>query len=169
MRSCRTRHSFRQCLPGALVAVVLWTALIVGFRYYLALGFGAPAGVFSNDARITLIGHAVAAVVATAFLFYFASSAVLIGAELNAELIRRARQRVQAPGLARARTTRSWPRALPPSATSLSARLVARRSSNGRSLPAPTPSPGRRVRVVATAASEDGDRKESREADRIRL
>jgi membrane protein len=85
------RHSFLDCLPGALLAVVLWTVLVIGFRYYLALGFGAPTGVLSDDPRVTLIGQAVAAVVATSFLFYFASSAVLLGAELNAALIARAR------------------------------------------------------------------------------
>lgn len=83
------RHSFRDCLPGALLGGVLWAFLVVGFRYYLALGFGAPTGVISDDPRVTLIGQAVAAVVATSFLFYFASSAVLLGAELNATLIAR--------------------------------------------------------------------------------
>ena len=83
------RHSFRDCLPGALLAVVLWAALVIGFRYYLALGFGAPTGVLSDDPRVTLIGQAVASVVATSFLFYFASQAVLLGAELNAALIAR--------------------------------------------------------------------------------
>jgi membrane protein len=83
------RHSFRDCLPGALLAVVLWAALVIGFRYYLALGFGAPTGVATDDPRVTLIGQAVASVVATSFLFYFASQAVLLGAELNAALIAR--------------------------------------------------------------------------------
>jgi membrane protein len=83
------RHSFRDCLPGAVLAVVLWAALVIGFRYYLALGFGAPTGVISDDPRVTLIGQAVAAVVATSFLFYFASQAVLLGAELNAALFAR--------------------------------------------------------------------------------
>jgi membrane protein len=84
------RHSFLDCLPGALLGVVLWMALALGFRYYLALGFGAPTGVISDDPRVTLIGQAVAAVVGTSFLFYFASGAVLLGAELNAALIARA-------------------------------------------------------------------------------
>lgn len=83
------RHSFRDCLPGAVLGTGLWALLILLFRYYLALGFGAPTGVVSSDPKIILIGQAVASVVATTFLFYFASSAVLLGAELNAELIRR--------------------------------------------------------------------------------
>jgi membrane protein len=91
------RHSFRDCLPGAVLGVVLWAALVIGFRYYLALGFAAPTGVISDDPRVTLIGQAVASVVATSFLFYFASSAVLLGAELNVALIARRRQAVVAP------------------------------------------------------------------------
>jgi membrane protein len=83
------RHSFRNCLPGALLGVGLWSGLVVGFRYYLALGFGAPTGVLSDDPRVTLIGQAVASVVGTSFLFYLASGAVLLGAELNAALIAR--------------------------------------------------------------------------------
>jgi membrane protein len=161
------RHSLRDCLPGAVLAVGLWVLLILGFRYYLELGFGAPTGVFSEDPTIILIGHAVASVVATAFLFYFASSAVLIGAELNAELIRRARGRVAAPGPARGPATRSWPRALPPAATSLSARLLSRRPAYGKAGSPPAPSPGRRVRVVASSASEDDDQEESAQADRV--
>jgi membrane protein len=163
------RHSLRDCLPGAVLAVGLWALLILGFRYYLALGFGAPTGVSSKDPTIVLIGHAVASVIATAFLFYFASSAVLIGAELNAELIRRARSRAPAPEPARGPATRSWPRALPPAATSLSAKVLARKSANGRPAGVPPPSAGRRVRVVASSASEDDDREESDEADHVSL
>jgi membrane protein len=147
------RHSLRECLPGAILAVGLWALLILLFRYYLALGFGAPTGVVSVDPKIILIGRAVAAVVATAFLFYFASSAVLIGAELNAELIRRRPGRIVRPGPSRVPVTRSWPRALPPAATSLSAKFLTRRPSNGRPASIPLPSPGRRVRVVSTMAT----------------
>jgi hypothetical protein len=161
------RHSFRDCMPGAVLAVALWALLILCFRYYLALGFGAPTGVFSNDERITLIGHAVGAVVATAFLFYFASSAVLIGAELNAELIRRRKGRVGGREPARTTVSRSWPRALPTATTSLSAKLLARRTSNGK-VAVPSPSRGRRVRVVATSPPgppRDGEHRESPDAE----
>jgi hypothetical protein len=148
------RHSFRECLPGAILAVGLWALLILGFRYYLALGFGAPTGVFSIDPEIVLIGRAVGAVVATGFLFYFASSAVLVGAELNAALIRRRRDRIAFPGPAPGPVTRNWPRPLPPAATSPSPKFFPGRSANGR--PATVPSPGRRVRIVPTSAT-DGD------------
>jgi membrane protein len=150
------RHSFRECLPGATLAVGLWALLIFLFRYYLALGFGAPTGVVSVDPEIILIGRAVAAVVATGFLFYFASSAVLIGAELNAELIRRRRGRTVLPVPAPVPFTRAWSRALAPAATSLSAKFFTRKPVNGRSASIASPSIGRRVRVVpATATSAD--------------
>jgi hypothetical protein len=148
------RHSFRDCLPGAVLAAGLWALLILLFRYYLALGFGAPTGVLSVDPEIILIGRAVAAVVATGFLFYFASNAVLLGAELNAELIRRRPRRIVLPGPARVSVTRSWPRALPPAGASLSPnRLFTLRSATRRSVGVPSPSPGRRVRVVSGSAS----------------
>jgi hypothetical protein len=146
------RHSFRDCLPGAVLAVGLWALLILLFRYYLALGFGAPTGVVSVDPEIILIGRAVAAVVATSFLFYFASSAVLIGAELNAELIRRHRGRMVSPEPARVPVTRSWPRVVLPAAMSLPPRFFPRRPANGSAGRFPSPSPGRRVRVVPTTA-----------------
>ena len=167
------RHSLRECLPGAILAVGLWTLLILVFRYYLALGFGAPTGVISVDPEIILIGRAVAAVVATAFLFYFASSAVLIGAELNAELIRRRRGRIALAEPAPVPGRRSWPRALPQAATSLSAKVLARRPSSGRTTSIPAPSPGRRVRVVSsTATGADAsipEAQESVEDDRLAL
>ena len=144
------RHSFRECFPGAVLATGLWALLILVFRYYLALGFGAPTGVISVDPEIILIGRAVAAVVATGFLFYFASSAVLIGAELNAELIRRRPRRIVLAGSPRVPATRGWPRRLPPVATSLSPKFLTRRTANGRPASLPSPSPGRRVRVVST-------------------
>jgi membrane protein len=142
------RHSFRNCLPGALLAAALWIVLIICFRFYLALGFGAPTGVISDDPRIQLIGQAVAAVVATSFLFYFASSAVHIGAELNAELIRRTRGAAAVPDPGRAMVRRTaWPSAA--ALASLAERLPGRKSPNGQGSAVPAPSPGRRVRVIS--------------------
>jgi hypothetical protein len=122
------------------------------FRYYLALGFGAPTGVISVDPEIILIGRAVAAVVATAFLFYFASSAVLVGAELNAELIRRRRGWSAFPEPARV-VMLSLPPVAPSAPASPSPSLFARRPVSGRSARVPTPSPGRRVRVAPTTTT----------------
>jgi membrane protein len=151
--SPEVRHSFQECLPGAVLAVGLWTLLILLFRYFLALGFGAPTGVMSVDPEIILIGRAVGAVVATALLFYYASSAVLLGAELNAELIRRRGGRIAFPEPDDLPNPRSWPRALPSAATWPSPRFFTRRAANGRPARVPAPSPGRRVRVVPTTAT----------------
>jgi membrane protein len=79
-------HRCRDCLPGACVAVVLWIAAAVGFRAYLLLGSAAPTGVSTHDARVTLIGRAVGASIATAVWMYVSALAVLTGAELNGVL-----------------------------------------------------------------------------------
>jgi membrane protein len=143
------RHSFRDCLPGALLGVALWVVLIIGFRYYLALGFGAPTGVLSDDPRVALIGQAVGAVVATAFLFYFASSAVLLGGELNAALIRR-RPALQSQPRRPARPLRAvW--------TVRGARAARAAPVPASPRPVPVPTPGRRVRVAATATPRAPD------------
>jgi len=210
------RHSFRQCLSGAVVAVTLWLGLIVGFRYYLALGFGAPTGVISDDPSVILIGRGVGAVVASAFLFYFASSAVLLGAELNAVLLHRARERAVAGSLVATRVAPPSGQASPtpasgapgppeqvagPVAPELVAEVVAPEqvagavalpqwagpgvaalarlrdwrsltgkpavgSPDGRSAQVPTPTHGRRVRVVPTHVSA-ADGEPSSEAGRV--
>ncbi len=83
-----TRRPWRDCLPGAVVGVVLWLVAAVAFRIYLAFGRGAPTGVVVNDTNVVIIGRAVGAVVATVLWTYFSSIAILLGNELNAELVR---------------------------------------------------------------------------------
>jgi membrane protein len=95
--SPNVHHSLGECLPGALLGALLWVAVSVAFRIYLGFGLGAPTGVASDDPEVVLIGRAVGAVVATSFWIYFASIAVLMGGELNAELINRASVRSPAP------------------------------------------------------------------------
>lgn len=85
------RHPWRQCLPGALLGVVLWIGAAAAFRVYLAIGAGDPTGVRAADADVIIIGRTVGAVVATVVWTYFSSIAILVGAELNAELTRRRR------------------------------------------------------------------------------
>jgi membrane protein len=82
-------HRWRDCLPGAVLGVVLWVLAAAFFRAYLLLGAGDPTGVAADDPQVVLIGRTVGAVVATAVWMYFSSIAVLLGAELNAELARR--------------------------------------------------------------------------------
>ena len=40
---------WRQCLPGAIVAVVLWLLASVAFRAYLVFGAAAPTGIATHD------------------------------------------------------------------------------------------------------------------------
>ena len=86
--SPNVRHRWRDCLPGAVVGVVLWAAAAAIFRAYLVLGSGAPTGVRSNDPQVVLIGRAVGSSIGTAVFIYFSSIAILLGAEVNALLIR---------------------------------------------------------------------------------
>ena len=86
--SPNVRHGFRECLPGAVAAVLIAIAVGTGFRAYLLVGGGAPTGVSSDDSTVRLIGRAVAASVATALFMYVLALVVLIGAEINAAIRR---------------------------------------------------------------------------------
>lgn len=70
--------SFRDMLPGALVATVLWAVLSVLFKEFVASGF----------ARYRIYGS-LTAVVIFMFWTYLSAISFLVGAEFNAELIRR--------------------------------------------------------------------------------
>ena len=95
--SPNVRHNWRQCLPGAVLGALLWIAAAVAFRLATEAGMRFAGGVSAEDARVTLIGEAVSAVVATALWAYLASIAILLGGELNALLgSRRARSGVAA-------------------------------------------------------------------------
>ena len=94
------RHPWRQCLPGAAVAVALWIAAAIGFRAYLLVGAGAPTGVRSEDPQVVLIGRAIGASIGTGVWMYFSALAVLTGAELNGELGRRRGAAARAPAAA---------------------------------------------------------------------
>jgi membrane protein len=85
------RHPIRHCLPGALLAVPLLAAAASVFRIYVLFGAADPTGVRDRRPEIVLIGHSVGALVGTVFFLYFASIAVLLGAELNATLDERRR------------------------------------------------------------------------------
>ena len=85
------RVRWRDCLPGAIVAVVLWLVASVAFRAYLVFGAAAPTGIATHDARVILIGRAVGASIATGFFMYVTALAILVGAEINGVLWRRER------------------------------------------------------------------------------
>lgn len=84
-------------LPGAIVGVVLWLLLAVGFRLYLAYlasesGIGAAVPVQpSGDDPFTVASRMVGAIVATVLWTFLSSLALLTGGEVNAA-IDRARQ-----------------------------------------------------------------------------
>ncbi len=80
--------AWRQCLPGAALAVVLWIAAAAAFRAYLLVGAGAPTGVKSSDPDVVLIGRAIGASIGTGIWMYFSALAILTGAELNGVLLR---------------------------------------------------------------------------------
>lgn len=104
--SPNVRHNWRQCVPGAGLGAILWIAAAVAFRLATEAGMRFAGGVSAEDPRITLIGEAVSAVVATALWAYLASVAILLGGELNALLA--SRRTAAPPGAPRRR--RSPPR-----------------------------------------------------------
>lgn len=79
-----TRHGFWSTLPGAAVAVAIWFLGSFGLSFYL--------GHFSNYNKTY---GSLGAVIGLLLWLYISSLAVLIGAELNAELSKR-RQRANA-------------------------------------------------------------------------
>jgi membrane protein len=86
--SPNVRHRWRDCLPGAALGVLLWVGAAALFRAYLMFGSGAPTGVRSDDSQVVLIGRAVGASIGTAVFIYFSTIAILLGAEVNALIIR---------------------------------------------------------------------------------
>ncbi|MGJ9422557.1 YihY/virulence factor BrkB family protein [Aeromicrobium sp. CF3.5] len=71
------RTPWRRDLPGALLAMILWLLAAAGLRAYLALTIG-------GDAVFSQLGVPIAVVL----WLYVSSIAVLLGAELNAEIER---------------------------------------------------------------------------------
>ena len=84
--SPNVRHSWRDCLPGALLGALLWISAAVAFRVLAALGLRGSSGVAADDPAVQIIGQSVNAVVATVLWAYLASIAILLGGEFNAIL-----------------------------------------------------------------------------------
>src|SRR5919202_5869440 len=59
------KHTWRECLPGAVVGAALWIVVAVGFRLSAPLRLHSAKGLADNDPTVTLIGQSVNAVVAT--------------------------------------------------------------------------------------------------------
>ena len=84
--SPNVRHSWRECVPGAIVGALLWICAAVAFRLSASLGLGGTSGVAADDPSVQIIGQSVNAVVATVLWAYLASIAILVGGEFNATL-----------------------------------------------------------------------------------
>ena len=84
--SPNVRHSWRDCVPGALLGAVLWICAAIAFRVSAAIGLSGSTGVAAANRDVQLIGQSVGAVVATVLWAYLASIAILLGGEFNALL-----------------------------------------------------------------------------------
>jgi membrane protein len=80
------RHTWPECLPGALLGAALWVVAAVAFRCSAALGLSGSSGVAAADPAVRVIGQSVNAVIATVVWAYLASIAILLGGEFNAAL-----------------------------------------------------------------------------------
>jgi membrane protein len=87
------RHTWRECVPGALIGAALWIVAAVAFRISAEIGMRSASGVAANDPSMILIGQSVNAVVATVLWAYLASIAILVGGEFNAALRNRRLER----------------------------------------------------------------------------
>ncbi len=92
------QRNFLKTIPGAVIAVALWVAASYALGLYL-----------QHFAQLSKSYGSLGAVAGLMLWFYISSAAILIGAELNAELIKAARERLpvkepapkkEAPGLA---------------------------------------------------------------------
>jgi membrane protein len=87
--SPNVRHSWRECVPGAVLGASLWILAAIAFRVSAAIGLQGSRGVSGGDANVDIIGQSVNAVIATVLWAYLASIAILLGGEFNAVLRRR--------------------------------------------------------------------------------
>ena len=69
------KHKFVHQTPGAVVAVILWLASSFGLRLYL-----------HNFSQFTSVYGTLGAMIVLMLWFYFGSLAILVGAEINAQL-----------------------------------------------------------------------------------
>jgi len=79
-RGPNCRHSFLSTLPGALIAIVIWLLGSLVLSYYL-----------SNVSNYNVTYGSLGAVIGLMLWFYITALAILIGAELNAELAKQRR------------------------------------------------------------------------------
>lgn len=98
-------NRLRNCLPGAVLGVLLWTLASLLLRLYLEAGGGTTA--FSlTDQAVALVARVLGTVVAGLLWTYVTGLAILLGGELNAELARTVRER---RGVRRSRVSETMP------------------------------------------------------------
>lgn len=79
-------HAWQQSLPGAVLGVVLWILVSLGFRLYLEAGGPQTPQFGQEEEALAAAGRLVGAFVATILWIYLSCVAILVGGELNAEL-----------------------------------------------------------------------------------
>lgn len=79
-------NGWRDSLPGAVLGVVLWILVSLGFRLYLEAGGPQTPQFGDEEEALRMAGRLVGGVVATVLWIYLSGMAMLIGGELNAEL-----------------------------------------------------------------------------------
>jgi membrane protein len=78
-------NRWRDCLPGALLGVLLWLLASGGLRVYLRVA-GEPTARFGAGEEAAALLAVVGALVAVLLWMFLSSVALLVGGELNAEL-----------------------------------------------------------------------------------
>lgn len=83
-------HRVRQCLPGAVLAVLLWVTVSLAFRGYLEVAGGVTSPGFDpQQEALAAAGQVVRALLALVLWIYLSAMTVLVGGEFNHELAHR--------------------------------------------------------------------------------
>lgn len=80
------RQRWRDCLPGAVLALLLWLAVSLGLRLYLQLTGGVQSPSFPEEEAVAAAGQMVSALIALVLWIYLSAMTMLVGGEFNAEL-----------------------------------------------------------------------------------
>lgn len=80
------QQRWRDCLPGAMLALVLWLAVSLGLRLYLQLTGGVQSPSFPDEEAVAAAGQMVSALIALVLWIYLSAMTMLVGGEFNAEL-----------------------------------------------------------------------------------
>ena len=85
------RLGWRDSVPGAVLGVVLWILVCIGFRAYLAAGGASTEFGDGAQEAVQQIAQVIGALVAAILWVYLTSIVILMGGELNAVLAREGR------------------------------------------------------------------------------